>query len=182
MRDAVRLDPFSIAANQMLVWALVAARRYDEAIQKCTLLVEMEPSFARSHTLMGIAYTLAGLHREGIRRVAKALRLPGGQSFLPSWAAAVCVYTIAGAERQGIRASQALEEKAQMGISSSYWQAVAQAHLGNERAAMRLLKEAVSMKDPWVTAAGYDPLAEPLRNQPRFSDVMRETGLAEFTN
>ena len=42
---------------------------------------------------------------------------------------------------------------------------------------MKLLKEAVSMRDPWVTAAAYDPLAESLRNEPQFSAVVREVGL-----
>jgi TolB-like protein/Flp pilus assembly protein TadD len=177
LREAVRLDPLSLAANQSLVWALCACRRFDEAVQKCTLLIDMDPSLARAHALMGVAYVMTGLRREGMRSVAKVLRLSQNQFSLPNWATAISVYSIAGARHLASRALEALESKVSKGTTSSYWLAVANANLGNVDVAMRLLKQAVVLKDPWVPAAVYDPLAEPLRAHRQFGAAVREIGL-----
>ena len=177
LREAVRLDPLSVIANQSLVWALCAARRFDEAIQKCQILIDMEPSLARAHALLGVAYVMTGLRREGTRSVAKLLRLPPNHFSLANWAMAISVYSIAGARRLALRALEMTAPKLAKNSRSSYWLAVAHGNLGDTESGMRLLKQAVSLRDPWATAVIYDPLAEPLRIHRQFRTVVQEIGL-----
>jgi tetratricopeptide (TPR) repeat protein len=180
LREAVKLDPLSLAANLMFAFALYGLRRYDEAIQQCDKAIDLEPRFARTHMLQALALGLKGFHREAIRKAGTALKLPGSQFFLANLAAAVCVYALAGKRRRALLSLEALNANSKKGVTSSYWQALAHARLGQTDNALRLLNESFRMKDPWLVSIGYEPLADPLRKERRFRSLIRRLGLPEL--
>ena len=180
LREAVKLDPLSLAANLMFAFALYGLRRYDEAIQQCDKTIDLEPGFSRTHMLQAVALGLKGFHREAIRKAGTALKLPGSRFFLANLAAAVCVYALAGKRRRALLSLEALNANSKKGVTSSYWQALAHARLGQTDNALRLLNESFRMKDPWLVSIGYEPLADPLRKERRFQSLIRRLGLPEL--
>jgi TolB-like protein len=180
LREALKLDPLSLAANLMLAYALYGLRRYDEAIQQCDKTIDLEPGLARTRMLQATALGLKGLHREAVRKADKALKLPGSQFFLANLASAVCIYALAGQQRRALLSLEALEANCKKGITSSYWRALAHARLGQTDNALRLLNESFRMRDPWLVSIGYEPLADPLRRARRFHVLIRRLGLPEL--
>ena len=180
LREAVKLDPLSLAANLMFAFALYGLRRYDEAIQQCDKTIDLEPGFSRTHMLQAVALGLKGFHREAIHKAGTALKLPGSRFFLANLAAAVCVYALAGKRRRALLSLEALNANSKKGVTSSYWQALAHARLGQTDNALRLLNESFRMKDPWLVSIGYEPLADPLRKERRFQSLIRRLGLPEL--
>ncbi len=179
LREAVKSDPLSLAANQMLAFALYASRRYDETIQQCTHMIDLEPTFARAHALLALAFGFTGLHREAVREVDRALSLSDSQFFLPNWASATCVYALAGLKRRALNSLDALEAKGKKGTTSSYWPALACAILGKSEEAFRHLTDAFRMRDPWLVCVSYEPLADPIRAHRRAQALIRKLGLSK---
>ena len=182
LRDAVKSDPLSLAANQMLAFALYVSRQYDEAIRQCGVMVDIEPAFARAQSLLALASEFTGFHREATRHADEALRLPDSQFFLPNWATAVCVYALAGEKQRALSSFKTLESRSKKGITSSYWNALACASLGQKDNAFRHLNDAFQMRDPWLASVAYDPLADSLRAHRRFPPLFRKLGLPAHTS
>jgi len=179
LKEAVKFDPLSIAANQMLALAFYASRRYDEAIHQCAVMIDLEPAFARAHALLALALGLTGLHREAVHEADRALSLSDSQFFLPNWAAAACVYGLAGQKSRALNSLDALEAKGKKGTTSSYWPALACAILGQDEKAFRHLTDAFRMRDPWLVSVSYEPLADRIRAQRRGQTLIRKLGLSK---
>jgi TolB-like protein/Tfp pilus assembly protein PilF len=177
LREVVKFDPLSIAANQMLAFAFYASRRYDEAIHQCAVMIDLEPTFARAHALRALALGLTGLNREAVREADRALSLSDSQFFFPNWAAAACVYGLAGLKRRALNSLDALEAKGKKGTTSSYWLALACAVVGKSDKAFGHLTDAFRMRDPWLVSVSYEPLADPIRAHRRGQTLIRKLGL-----
>jgi len=60
-----------------------------------------------------------------------------------------------------------------------YFVATFFAELGQKDKAFALLNEALETKDQHIASMKVDPFMDPLRDDPRFKDVLRRTGLPE---
>jgi TolB-like protein/Tfp pilus assembly protein PilF len=181
LKEALKLDPLSWSANLTFAMTLYALRRYDEAIQQYDKAIDLEPGLARTHMLQAVALGLKGLHRDAMRKVNKALKLPGDQFFLANLAAAGCVYALAGQRRRALLSLEALKANSKEGITSSYWQSLAHARLGQTDDALHLLNDAFRLKDPWLVSIAYEPLADPLRKERRFHSLIRRLNLPKLS-
>jgi TolB-like protein len=179
LREVVKFDPLSIAANQMLAFAFYASRRYDEAIHQCAVMIDLEPTFARAHALLALALGLTGQNREAVREADRALSLSDSQFFFPNWAAATCVYGLAGLKRRALNSLDALEAKGKKGTTSSYWLGLACAVVGKSEKAFGHLTDAFRMRDPWLVSVSYEPLADPIRAHRRGQTLIRKLGLSK---
>jgi tetratricopeptide (TPR) repeat protein len=69
--------------NHNLAEQLYYARRFDEAIEQCRKLLEMDPSFSVTYNLLGRVYLTKGLYREALAEIEKYAELNRG-SFIAS--------------------------------------------------------------------------------------------------
>ena len=61
----------------------------------------------------------------------------------------------------------------------NYWVAVAYAALGDKDKAFSELEKAYQSHDRWIFRIKIDPFMDPLRDDPRFADLVKRIGLPQ---
>ena len=170
---AQHLDPFSVAIRSQLGENLYFARRYDEALNKLSEALEMEPNFAPARAVRGLVYEQKGMWKEALSDLETARQLdnsPRTVSFLAE------AYALAGNKERGRELLGELQNRAKHEYVSSLYPALIFAGLGDRDEAFSGLEKACQERTPdliGLNAAIYDPL----RSDPRFQDLMRRVGL-----
>jgi TolB-like protein/DNA-binding winged helix-turn-helix (wHTH) protein/Tfp pilus assembly protein PilF len=172
---ARQLDPLSliIAADNGAI--LYFSRQYDHAIEQFRAVLEMEPNFPRAHVLV-FAYVQKGLFAEALEDIEKWRRADDTPF---TWAAQAYVYGRSGQQEQARRALKRfgeLNRRQQVDPGAIAW---VYAAMGNKDQAFALLEKAYSQHSNVLTALKVEPSYDPLRNDPRFQDLMRRVGLAQ---
>jgi len=160
-------DPVSLMVNTQLACGLYLAKRYAEADEACSLVLEMEPNFWPARYFRGLTYEQQGRFAQAVRDLQAALDASGGNCLPP--AALAHVHAQAGGQRDARRILRQLEREASRYVSP--WAlALVYAGLGDADRALGLLEDAVGLRS---LQAGLflktDPRLEPLRSVPRFT-------------
>jgi tetratricopeptide (TPR) repeat protein len=143
--------------------------RYNEAIAQLQMRLGMDPNFVRARWGLGLVYEQQGRYEEAIAEFQQAEQLSGGGSVALS--ALGHVYAITGrraeAERMLARPLALHEQK----LASPYYIAAVYAGLGNKGQAFAWLEK---IRDTQiVTWIRIDQYFDPLRDDPRFADLLR---------
>jgi tetratricopeptide (TPR) repeat protein len=162
-------DPVSLMVNTQLACGLYMARRYAEADESCSLVLEMDPNFWPARYFRGLTYEQQGKFAQAVRDLQAALDASGGNC-LPR-AALAHVHAQAGGQRDARRILRQLEREASPYVSP--WAlALVHAGLGDADRALGLLADAVGLRS---LQAGLflktDPRLDPLRSVPRFKEL-----------
>jgi tetratricopeptide (TPR) repeat protein len=171
--QARRLDPLSPSIIQALGWCYYQMRRFDESIATYRSMLEAMPEF--SYGLITFSWTLrhTGGADEAVQNAEKAVRFSsGGQMFEAALAAA---YAAAGRQKDAQAALEHLEQMSTQGYVSPYHLALIHLHLGDRDEAIAQLQKAASIKDAWIVWLGVEPQLDPLRGEPAFEQLLRET-------
>jgi len=176
MRRAQELDPLSLIINTFVGVVLDWSGGPDEAIEQLRKTLALDPNFMVAHGRLGGAYMEKSMYREAIAELQTAVQLSGG-----AWAVAGCLgyaYAVSGNQ---IQARQILDEFRRR-ASRQYVPALAFAMvytgLGDKDRAFEWLSKAVEERGQHVTWLKVNPLWDPLRSDPRFTDLLRRMNLA----
>jgi TolB-like protein/Tfp pilus assembly protein PilF len=174
-KKAVDLDPISPLLNSALAEAYYHARRFDVTIDESQKALELDPGYAIALVNIGRAYEQMGMHQQARDAFQKVL------AFAPDEPAILALmgheYAVSGDE---VHANQIL---AQLTASSSkkYVPAVyfALVYIGLDRKddAFRWLDKAYDERCEYLVYLNSEPLADPLRGDPRFSSLLSRIGL-----
>jgi TolB-like protein len=173
---AVTVDP--LTANTVLASGLIAyyARRYDEAAATLERVVRMDPRFPGGYFTLGRVYEAQRRYDVAIDVTDRAVRLAD----TPQWRAqALRLRALAGRRgvaRRGFEELEARLEREQKRLYPEH-EAYLQLALGDRDAAVDLLEQAVSERDPGVLWMKVDPRLDPIRNDPRFVALLARLGL-----
>ena len=74
-RLAVEQDGEDPLAHLALAWVHANSRRFRPAVDEITAVLELNPSFARAHGMLGMTYGYGGRADEGLQHLSHALRL-----------------------------------------------------------------------------------------------------------
>src|SRR5207253_1470605 len=77
MKQAQEIDPLSPIISATVGFALLFARKYDQAIEQFREALELDPNHFLSYYRLGHIYSLKGLHREALEAAQKAVVLSG---------------------------------------------------------------------------------------------------------
>lgn len=171
---ALELDPFSLTVRTMVGWVLYNQHRYDEAVEMWDGVLELEPDFGLAIYNQGLAYWGKGMGEEVIASAqrATAARLPVDE-VIGDWLLAGG-YALSG---QRDRAKELLGRlKARYGLPPTLISLVHLA-LGADDEALHYLERAFAMRDPWLPNMTSEPLADRLRDHPRFQALRAKMGL-----
>ncbi|MCA1637579.1 MAG: protein kinase [Acidobacteria bacterium] len=174
-KRARELDPLSLPTNRGVGYRLYHARRYDEAIEVLQKTIEMDPNYDSAYVIMGYAYTGKGQFKEAIAAYQEAIRLGDKSS-------SVQIYLGEAYARNGEREkAQAILK--QMQTTKEYVSpgelAILYGALGDKEAAFASLEKAYAEHDLQLQFLKVDPSFDPLRDDPRFQDLMRRIGLPQ---
>jgi Flp pilus assembly protein TadD len=175
IQTAKKLDPLSLVIHQHAAWVYIHARRYDTAIEECRKALEIDPNYPLGHFWMGVALTQKSLHDQAITTLEKAR----GFVDIPFATAALAhAYAASGRRTEAETLLRELTASRQQNFVDPYHLAVVHAALGEPDRVFDLLELAYQNRSIWLTCwLKVDPRLDPVRSDPRFSDLLRRIGV-----
>jgi serine/threonine protein kinase/Tfp pilus assembly protein PilF len=173
-KRALDLDPLSAAVNADLGWDLYLARRYDEAIEQLRKAVDLESNYWVSHVLLGRCYEQTGKPKEAVAAFEKARQV---ENSIPEVIAALGHgYAVAGRRAEALKTIRELQERSKKEFVPSYTIATIYTGLGMKEQAIQYLIKSFEEGSYYMIHLRVEPILDPLRADPRFTDVMRRVG------
>jgi tetratricopeptide (TPR) repeat protein len=173
MQRARQLDPLSLIMAADYGVFMLYARQYDAAIEQFRSVVKVEPHFART-LLIESAYVQKGLFESAL---ADLRRRESGEDPIN-----ICMLRAYTYGRAG-RMSQAQQELKKLRRLTHHRPLdigpllVAYIGLGDKNRAFQCLEEAYAEHSPVLTALKVDPFFDPLRDDPRFAELLHKVRL-----
>ena len=173
IRHARSMDPLSLMINDELGLILYVAGEMEAALEQFESTAELEPGFPPVH-----------LHRAWV--LENVERYDGMVEALETWNGLLPVPAFPpGSLRRAYEAGE--EETAFMFLAelpddapvSPIDRARWNTWLGRTNEAFRWLERAFEVRDPWLTYIRAWPFTQPLRNDPRFSELLQRMNLAD---
>jgi TolB-like protein/Tfp pilus assembly protein PilF len=176
MREAEKLDPFSTIVAVNTGVALFYGGRRQEAISQLRHVLEMDPDSAYAHANLGIFLISTSFLEEGIAEVERAIALqPNELQFKPCQAFA---YMVAGKKADAETVLNEMLGASRKQYVSALGLAQTYAVLGLRDQAFEWLHKGVDEHGSGLIGSLNDPMWDGIRDDSRFSDILRETGLA----
>ncbi len=174
MSEAQHLDPLSLTISAAAARPSFNGRRYEEAIAQSMKTLELDSTYPRAHYWAAMAYAQTGRAREALREFELALRFGPTPVYRAATGYALALMGERGKARAVMRG---LVEEAKTRPVSRVEIAAVHAALGEKDEALEWLHYAVEARDPLVVFLGVDPRFDPIRNDPRFTELLRIIGL-----
>lgn len=170
---AVELDPLSLIINADLGSTFMIGRRYDEAIAQLRRTLALDGNFSYAHWNLGEALYLKGDVKAAIAEYEKARALDDDPEVLGLLGRA---YAETGRKEQALEILRKLKETGQNQYIRSYVYSLIYIGLGDKATAIEYLEKArEGFETPDTTWLKVDPLFDPLRNEPRFQQLVAKT-------
>jgi len=173
-RRAQEVDPLSLIINAALGDSLHLAGRSDEAIEQLRKTLELDPNFAPAHLRLSLALVHKSRYEEAIAEAEKAVTLSGGNPRYLGFLG--YAYGVGGRRQDAERVLDQLQEQSSQGYVSAYSRAFVYLGLGSKENAFGWLERAYQARDPGHFLK-VNPLFDPLRDDPRFTDLLRRMHL-----
>jgi tetratricopeptide (TPR) repeat protein len=178
IQRALELDPQSVIiyaqASQLSYWA----REYDEAIEHCRRGLEIDPDFLAAHQTLAQPYRVKGMYDQAIAEFLRSRELGGTPTAL---AYLGHVYAEAGREAEARGALAELQELATTAYVGPDLFALIHLGLGDHEQAFDWLEKAYVERAFGLMLLKLDQRYDPLRDDPRFDDLLRRIGLDAST-
>jgi TolB-like protein/Flp pilus assembly protein TadD len=171
---AQNLDPLSLFAGVSLGWAYYFARRYDRAIEQGRKALEMDPGFDFAHWIVGLALTQQGKTQESVAALSRAVEVAGGAITFKAYLG--YAYAVAGMRTEAQALFDDLEEQANERYISPYYFAIIHLGLGDHEQVFSWLERAFEERAGFLAYLKVEPMLDPLRDDPRFSNLLRRVG------
>ena len=172
------LDPLSLPINNALAGRLLAGSRYDEALKQVQKTLELDAHFAPAHQTLGWVYLHSGNQEEAIREFQSALQLTGTADADLQLDLGIA-YAVTGKRDEARRILAKLENLHEQGGVPSGSVAILHGALGESNEAFAWLEKAYEERDPQLTYIKAGRRFEPLRKDPRFSELVHRLGLPD---
>jgi eukaryotic-like serine/threonine-protein kinase len=167
-RTAERLDPVSIDVQVTIGWGLYYARRYEQAVEQCRDVVDMESGFPGAHDCLGEAYLATKSYEKAIAESRKAVELSHNELDVSA--------NLARAEALGGRTTEARSILHEL-LARSYVapSLIAQIYiaLDQKKEGLAWLEKAYADRDGYIARLKVDPAFDGVRSDPHFQAIMR---------
>ena len=174
-KAALDLDPASPAVSHNLAVQFYLARQFDQAIGQCQKTIEMDPNFAVAYALLGQAYLAKGMHREAVPVLEKYSALSRGSA--DSLALLGYAHARLGERSQALRMLEQLKAASKEHFVPSFFFALVYAGLEDKDQAFSWLEKGCEERFARFAYLNAEALWDPLRSDPRFSDLVRRVGI-----
>jgi len=168
MQSALELDPLSLIINVWRGNSLFYARRYNEAIAQLKKTLELDAGFAKTHKILANLHQVKSNYAEAVEEFAKYRELTGEHQL-----SALIRESFAKGGWQGFL--RAITAKEQQGKLSPFERVVFHTALGEKDKAFDQLNLSYEVFGPLLKV---EPLLDPLRDDLRFEEILRRSGLS----
>jgi serine/threonine protein kinase/tetratricopeptide (TPR) repeat protein len=176
---ARELDPLSPILTWQVGSVRILARQYDEAIAVCKKLANENPTFARAHECLALAHWGKRMYPQVIEEWKAYGQLSGDRNYSEFASAMEQGFHSGGwkgALAKGIESRQAQRKT---GYASAYQIALLYADLGDKNQAFQWLNTACQERDTYLEGLKTDFQLDPIRSDPRFSEMVHKVGLPQ---
>jgi serine/threonine protein kinase/tetratricopeptide (TPR) repeat protein len=174
MERAMEIEPLSLIQGANFAGVLMYARQFDRAVEQAKKTYDLDPTFFGSQNWLCHTYDAKGMYAESLSISEKK-----SESSFPSLAPMGYAYAKAGRRREAEEVINRWKELAKTKYVLDYWVAVTYVGLGEKDAAFAELEKAYQARDWFLPRIKTDPFMDPLRDDPRFKDLVRRLGLPE---
>jgi tetratricopeptide (TPR) repeat protein len=169
------LDPVSPLFNTVRAEIYYHARQYDAAVAQGRQTVEQYPSYWLAYIWLGSAYREKKMYMDALEQFSQ------GRKFSGDHPAMIALYghalAISGDATGARKALADLQRLAQSRYVSSLYFAAIHIGLGEKVKALDRLDRAYQERNDRLVYLNVEPMADPLRSEPRFQDLMKRLHL-----
>jgi DNA-binding winged helix-turn-helix (wHTH) protein len=172
---AIELDPDSAAIAAALAGFHYTQRDANQIIKAAKQVIRLDPTFAYGQFYLGFGYEFKGLGAQAVEAFAKAAELFGEP--------AECGEELKAAYRQngmtGVWNTRLEQYATRPHLENypTYLKSLVPIRLGDRETSLAWLNQAYEQRDRGIIYAKYEPILEPLRDDPRFQDLLHRLGL-----
>jgi TolB-like protein/Tfp pilus assembly protein PilF len=172
---AEELDPLSLVIQSNTGFILLEARQYDLAEEKMGQVLGMRPDYAAVWDLQADVYDAKQQHELMIEAAEKAVRFSGGN---PGYLARLGrAYALAGHRQRAQEILNQLNQRAKEEYVRPTRMAELHLALGDKQQALTWLEKGYQERDIGMVAIKIKHIFDPLRDDPKFRELLRKMGL-----
>jgi serine/threonine-protein kinase len=164
-------DPASVSVRRSLGYAYLYARKYQQGRYHIDRAIAMNPTSEETYRIQGLLLTLDKQYAAAERVLREALALaPAGATYTK----ATLAYSLAlaGEPTYATQVAAELEEKRKTEYVSPVELAQVYIALGNTEKALDWIERAVDERRGWAAYLRVHPILDPVRDEPRFAQLV----------
>ncbi len=169
---ALEIDPLSPVTNQQYAQLLFYERKYDESEMLSKKNVDLDPNYWYAHWQLFYVYRMKRDYASAVEELAKVQDARGEPD-----AAKLIRESFAGGDWQGFL-RKITGQRTRLKLYP-YFVATFFAELGEKDKAFAALNEALETKDQHTAQMKIDPYMNPLRDDPRFQELLKKAGFPQ---
>jgi serine/threonine protein kinase len=157
-------------------WTLLMARRFDEVIAGAQKRLEVDPNDWYARMYLSIGYAFREMCAEAIVESEKVLSgMPGVESDANVLYQIAFNFAHCGNRKKAEELHEAFNKT---GIANSDPTVLAWNHaqLGEKDLALDALEKGLEIRSPYLVYLKVDPMLDPLRDEPRFKELLKKVG------
>jgi len=172
----LKLDPLSPHMNAHLGLVYMLDGRLDDAVTQLQRKIAANPGYIRAYHFLGVTYEMKGEYGRAVEILSKAVSLRAGSTE----AVADLIHALAldGQTQEARRLLSDLEAQGKTKFVAYADLAVAYVGLGERERALAALDGSVETKEFMVTL-NVEPRFAPLKDEPRFKELVKKSGLSK---
>jgi TolB-like protein/Flp pilus assembly protein TadD len=174
-KKAIELDPVSPLLRSALGEAYYQARRFDFSIAQNTQALELDPSYAIALVNIGRAYERMGMHKQARDAFQKILAAEPENPAILSLLGHE--YAVSGDKVDADKTLAKLTDISNRKYVPAVYFAGIYTGLNRTDDAFKWLDKAYEERCEYLVYLGSEPLADPLRGDPRFAELLSRLGL-----
>lgn len=177
VKRALELEPLSIPMGANLAGIYIHARKNELALEQAKKVYALEPNHVTAQIWLVRAFITNGRYDEAIDLYENKIALdPSTQDLAQILGYA---YAKAGRKSEAMEIIRKFDEVAKRQYVEKFSSATIYAALGEKDKAFAELEKSFANRDWGIARLGSDPLLDPLRDDPRFKDLLRRMKLPE---
>jgi serine/threonine protein kinase/tetratricopeptide (TPR) repeat protein len=172
MKRAMELEPLAINQGANFAAIYMYARQFDLAVEQARKTYDLDPNHITAQNWLCHTYNAKGMYAESLSISEKR-----AESTHPLLSALSYSYAKSGRRQNAEAVITKWKELEKANYIPNYWLAVTYAALGEKDAAFVELEKAHRAHDWFFQRLKVDPFMDPLRDDPRFNDLVKRLGL-----
>jgi len=169
------LDPVSPLFNTVRAEIYYNARQYDEAIAQGRRIIDQYPTYWLAYIWLGSAYREKKMYKDALEQFAQASKLSGNHPAITALYGHALA--LSGDTAGARRALADLRNLSKTRYVSALYFAGVYTGLSEKSTALDWLDKAYKERNDRLVYLNVDPMADPLRSEPRFQDLMKRLHL-----
>lgn len=169
------LDPANPLFPTSLAESYYFGRNYDAAIEQAQRALKLHPDYPLAQFWLGSAYREKRMYPQALQTFERARQVTGD---IPAMIMAYGhAQAVSGNAQEARNALHKLEQLRATRYVPDLYPAAIHVGLGEKDEAFRLLDSAYQQRVDRLVYLKFDPMADPLRSDPRFAQLLKNIGL-----